>query len=95
MAKITPVNLSSSFNSFRVKFNRLIDSVGDLALLNTDDDTTVVAAINTLDSNQGTRTSLTTSDTTDLVSAINELDAELGTITSGSPKRLQRTWSKL
>ena len=84
MAKIIPVNLSSSFNSFRVKFNRLIDSVGDLTLLNTDDNTTVVAAINTLDSNQGTRTSLTTSDTTNLVSAINELDAELGTITSGA-----------
>ena len=81
MAKLSPVNLSSTFNSFRVKFNRMIDSVGDLALLNTDDNTTVVAAINTLDSNQGTRSSLTTNVKTDLVSAINSLDSDIGDLT--------------
>ena len=84
MAKIPPVNLSSTFNTFRTSFNRLVDSVGDLALLNTDSTATIVGAINSLDSNVGTRTSLTTADTTDVVSAINELDAELGTITSGA-----------
>ena len=81
MAKLSPVNLSSTFNSFRVKFNRMIDSVGDISSLNTDDNTTVVAAINTLDSNQGTRTSLTTNVKTDLVSAINSLDSDIGDLT--------------
>jgi hypothetical protein len=80
MAKITPVNLSSSFNSFRVKFNRLIDSVGDLALLNTDENATAVTAINSLDSNQGTRTSLTTNVKTNLVAAINSVDSNLGNL---------------
>ena len=80
MAKITPVNLSSSFNSFRVKFNRLIDSVGDLALLNTDENATAVTAINSLDSNQGARTSLTTNVKTNLVAAINSVDSNLGNL---------------
>jgi hypothetical protein len=84
MAKIPPVNLSSTFNTFRTSFNRLVDSVGDLALLNTDSTATIVGAINSLDSNVGTRALLTTADTTDVVSAINEIDAELGTITSGA-----------
>ena len=84
MAKITPVNLSNNINTFRNRFNRLVDSVGDLALLNTDSTATIVGAINSVDSNQGTRTSLTTSDTTNIVAAINEHDAELGTITAGA-----------
>lgn len=84
MTKIPKINLSSPVSSYRVNFNRLLDSVGDLELLNTDSSTTIVAAINSVDSNQGTRLSLTTSDKTNLVSAINELDAELGTITSGA-----------
>ena len=66
MAKITPVNLSNNINTFRNRFNRLVDSVGDLALLNTDSTATIVGAINSVDSNQGTRTSLTTSDTTNI-----------------------------
>ena len=84
MAKIAPVNLSSSINTFRKRFNRLVDSVGDLALLNTDSTDTIVGAMNSLDSNVGTRLSLTTNDKTDIVTAINEHDAELGTITSGA-----------
>ena len=83
MAKIPPINLSSSFNTFRTSFNKLVDSVGDLATLTTDTDSDVVKAINSIDSNLGTRTSLTTSNA-DVVTAINELDAELGTITSGA-----------
>ena len=78
MAKIPPINLSSTFNTFRTSFNKLVDSVGDLALLNTDSSTNIVAAINSVDSNQGTRTSLTTNVKTDLVSAINSLDSSLG-----------------
>lgn len=82
MAKIAPVNLNSSINTFRTSFNKLVDSVGDLATLTTDTDSDVVKAINSIDSNLGTRSSLTTSNA-DVVTAINELDAELGTITSG------------
>ena len=81
MTKIPKINLSSTISSYRLNFNRLVDSVGDLALLNTDSTATVVTAINSVDSNQGTRLSLTTSDKTNLVAAINELDADLGTIT--------------
>jgi len=83
MAKIPPINLSSSFNTFRTSFNKLVDSVGDLATLTTDTDSDVVKAINSIDSNLGTRSSLTTSNA-NVVTAINELDAELGTITSGA-----------
>lgn len=83
MAKIAPVNLNSSINTFRTSFNKLVDSVGDLATLTTDTDSDVVKAINSIDSNLGTRSSLTTSNA-DVVTAINELDAELGTITSGA-----------
>lgn len=82
MAKIPKINLSSTINTFRIRFNRLVDSVGDLALLNTDSTATIVGSINSLDSNVGTRASLTTNNTTDIVSAVNEHDAELGTITS-------------
>ena len=42
MAKIPPINLSSSFNTFRTSFNKLVDSVGDLATLTTDTDSDVV-----------------------------------------------------
>jgi hypothetical protein len=84
MAKIPKINLSSSISSYRINFNRLLDSVGDLALLNTDSNTTIVGAMNSVDSNLGTRLSLTTNDKTDIVTAINEHDAELGTITSGA-----------
>lgn len=80
MAKIPPINLSSTFNTFRTSFNKLVDSVGDLALLNTDSSTNIVAALNSVDSNQGTRTSLTTNVKTDLVSAINSLDSSLGNL---------------
>ena len=84
MAKIPKINLSSTISSYRINFNRLLDSIGDLQLLNTDSTATIVGAINSLDSNQGTRLSLTTSDKTNLVAAINEHSAELGTITSGA-----------
>ena len=84
MTKIPKINLSSAISSYRVNFNRLLDSIGDLELLNTDSTATIVGAINSLDSNQGTRLSLTTSNKTNLVAAINEHGAELGTITSGA-----------
>jgi hypothetical protein len=84
MAKIPKINLSSTISSYRINFNRLLDSIGDLQLLNTDSTATIVGAINSLDSNQGTRLSLTTSNKTNLVAAINEHSGELGTITSGA-----------
>lgn len=84
MAKIPPVNLNSSINTFRTSFNKLVDSVGDLATLTTDTDSDIVKAINSIDSNQGTRSSLSTSNKTNLVAAINEHSAELGTISSGA-----------
>ena len=84
MAKIPKINLSSTVSSYRINFNRLLDSIGDLQLLNTDSTATIVGAINSLDSNQGTRLSLTTSNKTNLVAAINEHSGELGTITSGA-----------
>ena len=82
MAKIPKINLSSTISSYRINFNRLLDSIGDLQLLNTDSTATIVGAINSLDSNQGTRLSLSTSNKTNLVAAINEHSDELGTITS-------------
>lgn len=82
MTKIPSVNLSTTLNTFRTRFNRLIDSVGDIATLTTDGNTTVVEAINTIDSNLGTRTSLTTNDKTTFVASINELDSDIGDITT-------------
>lgn len=82
MAKIPYVDLTDTVNTHRLRTNQLIDSVGDLALLTTDTNTTVVAAINSVDSNQGTRSSLNTKHGADLVDAINSvlemLDSDLG-----------------
>jgi hypothetical protein len=78
MSKIPYVNLSDTINTHRLRFNELIDSVGDLALLTTDVNTTIVASINTVDSNLGTREDLETILKTDIVTAINELDSDIG-----------------
>jgi hypothetical protein len=51
---------------------------GDLGLLNTTDRTSLIDAINELDSDVGNKTSLTTSAKTNLVAAVNELDADIG-----------------
>ena len=77
MAKISPVGLNTSLSTFSNRFNQLVDSVGDLALLTTDSNATIVTAINSVDSNQGDVTALTTTAKT-AVGGINELDAEIG-----------------
>ena len=77
MAKISPVGLNTSLSTFSNRFNQLVDSVGDLALLTTDSNATIVTAINSVDSNQGDVTALTTIAKT-AVGGINELDAEIG-----------------
>ena len=83
-SKIPHVNLTDTLNLQRTRFNQLVDSVGDLGLLITDETSTIVGALNSVDSNVGTRLNLTTNNKTDVVTAINEHDAELGTITSGA-----------
>ena len=72
------ITLSETLDDFRKKFNTLSAFVGDSDLLTTDSDDSLVFAINSVDSNQGTRLDLTTIDKTDLVSAINELDSDIG-----------------
>ena len=86
MAKIPYLTLSDTINTSRIRLNQLIDSVGDLALLTTDDSATIVGAINFLDSNAGRKTALTTTAKTSIVAGINEHDAELGTITAAAMK---------
>ena len=86
MAKIPYITLSDTINTSRLRINQLIDSVGDLSLLTTDDSATIVGAINFLDSNAGRKTALTTTIKTSIVAGINEHDAELGTITAAAMK---------
>ena len=79
-SKIPHVGLNDTLNIHRTRFNQLIDSVGDLALLETDVTETIVGSLNSLDSNMGERLSLTTTDKTDLVSGINENHERLDSI---------------
>lgn len=53
-----------------------------LSNLTTTDKTTIINAINELDSDLGSLSSLTTTDKSNIVSAINELDSDVGTISS-------------
>lgn len=76
MGKIQEVTLTTSLNTFRLRHNQLVDSVGDLALLTTDSNTTIVAAINSIDSNLGDNSLLTTTEKV-VVNAINEIDSDL------------------
>jgi len=82
MAKIPHVLLVDTVNTHRLRLNQLIDSVGDLALLTTDSNATIVDAINTIDSNQGDRSDLNTKRGATIVQAINSalamLDSDLG-----------------
>ena len=52
MATIT-LNLVDSFATLRTKFNNLSTDVGDLTLLTTDSTSSIVTAINSVDSNLG------------------------------------------
>lgn len=82
MAKIPHVQLVDTVNTHRLTTNRIIDSIGDLDTLTTDIKTTIVAALNTVDSNQGDRASLNTKSGSSLVDAVNNVlvmvDSDLG-----------------
>ena len=81
MAKIPYVDLTDTVNTHRLRTNQLIDSVGDLALLTTTDNSTVVAAINELDSELGNISSASMGTIANTVGgAIAELDARLDSI---------------
>lgn len=73
---VTNVNLSDTLSTFVTKANTIATDLGDTALLTTNADSNVVAAINSLDSevtaNQGSIGSLNTNAST-LVGAINEI----------------------
>lgn len=82
MAKVH-INLSDNISTFVRKTNDLSNFVGDSANLTTTEDSSVVGAINELDSDIGARphTNLTTTAKT-LTGAVNELDNEIGSLTS-------------
>lgn len=79
-SKIPHVNLSDTVNTHRLRFNQLIDSVGDVTTLTTAAGS-IVDAINELDSDIGANphSTLTTTAKT-LTGAINELDSDVGDI---------------
>ena len=52
MATIT-LNLVDSFAALRTKFNTLSTDVGDMTLLTTDSTSSIVTALNSVDSNLG------------------------------------------
>ena len=78
MAKIH-INLSDNIATWVDKTNQLVAFVGDSANLTTTEDSSIVGAINELDSDIGARphTNLTTTAKT-LTGAVNELDADVG-----------------
>ena len=81
MAKIPYVDLTDTVNTHRLRTNQLIDSVGDVSSLTTTDNSTVVAAINELDSELGNISSASMGTIANTVGgAIAELDARLDSI---------------
>ena len=88
-SKIPYVNLTDTMNTSRLKFNQLLDSVGDVSTLTTAAGP-VVGAINEHDAELGTITSVAMGTTANTVStAIAELDGRLDSINEvqlSSPK---------
>ena len=88
-SKIPYVNLSNTMNTQRLRFNQLLDSVGDVSTLTTTAGP-VVGAINEHDAELGTITSVAMGTTANTVStAIAELDGRLDSINEvqlSSPK---------
>lgn len=79
-SKIPDLSLSDTLNTSRLKFNQLLDSVGDVSTLTTTG-TNVAAAINEHDAELGTITSGAMGTTASTVSgAIAELDGRLDSI---------------
>ena len=81
MAK-THVNITDHILDMKNKINDISDDVGDISLISTSgQDSDVVQAINSLDSDIGGIANLSTIDKSSIKSAINELDAEIGAAT--------------
>lgn len=79
-SKIPNVDVTDTFNTQRVRFNKLLDSVGDVSTLTTTS-TDVTSALNEHDSELGTITAVAMGTTANTVStAINELDGRLDSI---------------
>jgi len=72
---ITKINDNTKFLEWKDITNAIIDAVGNLGGLTTTDKTSIVNAINELDSEIGILGTLTTTDQDSLVKAINEVDA--------------------
>ena len=79
-SKIPNVDVTDTFNTQRVRFNKLLDSVGDVSTLTTTS-TDITSALNEHDSELGTITAVAMGTTANTVStAINELDGRLDSI---------------
>ena len=75
----THVNVTDHILDMKNKVNEISYDVGDIALISTSgQDSDVVQAINSLDSDIGGIANLTTIDKSSIKAAINELDAEIG-----------------
>ena len=85
---IIKVNLTDTINGFRLKTNTLAEQVGDLATLDTSGgDSSVVAGINSMDSDMGRQADLNYRESSDstfltLVDAINRIVDSDGNINS-------------
>lgn len=75
---VTVVNQTDTFDSWRIKTNTIATDLGDRATLATTNTSSLVAAINELDSRVGELGDLDTSAITNVVDAVNELQTELG-----------------
>ena len=80
---VTNVNLSDQMAVFVQKTNIISTNLGDLVTLTTSADSSVVHAVNELDSAQGNIASLTTTDKSTLVAAVNEVKSEVNNFGSG------------
>ena len=79
---INNVELSTTFNEWRVITNEIITAVGDNDSLSTTEKSNLVGALNEVLTKLGTIASLNTTVKTSAVAAINELVASIGTLAS-------------
>lgn len=79
---INNVELSTTFNEWRVITNEIITAVGDIDSLSTTEKSNLVGALNEVLTKLGTVANLDTTTKTSAVAAINELVAALGDLTS-------------
>lgn len=79
---INTVELTTSFNNWRLITNEIITAVGDNDSLSTTEKSNLVGALNEVLTKLGTVTNLNTTTKTSAVAAINELVAALGTLSA-------------